>query len=115
MTDLEGCYSLPNPREVIRSEGDSTCGTGFVSEVFNVNVYPNPAANHVQVEVTGDMNQECQVEIYDGLGRLLYRDQVMPGVSESIDLSNMPHGQMYIRVIDQGEQKVKAFIKAGDN
>jgi len=63
-----------------------------------VTVYPNPAANTLYINLSGNLQQHTSLLLYDAAGRLLLRKQAMNN-NTSIDVSNYITGAYYLQVM----------------
>lgn len=80
------------------------------------NVYPNPAAGQVFVQLDAiSLQQPCTITLLDQLGREHFRKEHAEA-STVISLDNLPDGLYYI-ILWRGEQKntVKIVKEANDN
>jgi hypothetical protein len=79
----------------------------FSAQKMIVEVYPNPAADKVQVIMTATKtNGEAYLEIYATDGKLVYRNAIVPGsVKEQIDLAsaNVDSGSYTVHLVSDGE------------
>lgn len=77
--------------------GTATRGTDIVtSDVPKVAVFPNPANNFVNVNLTG-FKGKSEVSIFDVNGRVVLRREVNP-VNAQLDISALPAGVYILRV-----------------
>ncbi|GAB3222922.1 T9SS type A sorting domain-containing protein [Spirosoma arcticum] len=91
---------------------------GLITEVEPVlntlQVYPNPAADHVTLTLENSQHEAVEVTILDTSGRKLQKNQfAKPGQNfrERIDLSTLPYG-LYLLDVRQGQmQVVKKILK----
>ena len=76
---------------------------------FDINIYPNPANNILNVRLISDI-ETINIKVYNSLGRIL-NEFAVDGMNTQIDLSNYPQGLYYVGA-DNGKQNIlKKFIK----
>ncbi|OPZ99125.1 MAG: hypothetical protein BWY70_01059 [Bacteroidetes bacterium ADurb.Bin408] len=74
----------------------------------NITIYPNPAKDYIKIEGLGAI--QVQIEIYDVLGRLLLKQEVLQE-KNSICIKELPKGIMFIRFDTDKGVIVKKFFK----
>jgi hypothetical protein len=78
-------------------------------------VYPNPAANNIQVDFSGSVDSpEVQLQVINAFGKVVHRQiQAASTVynSVSLPLSHLPAGTYYLVVVKNGKKESKAFVK----
>lgn len=74
---------------------------------FDVQLYPNPANDFIQLETNADQN--FKVQIMDMLGKR-YNERSLTN-SSSIDISNLPLGIYFITITTDNSPLVRKFIK----
>lgn len=104
--DFNGDFSYSNIQEV-------RMGAGFA---YQVEVYPNPAAEYVTVSATADGAKSFELSLVDMAGRVLYFDQVVKiggSKTEQINVSDLAPGVYMIRLREQSEDTFisQSFIK----
>ncbi|HNW88499.1 MAG TPA: M6 family metalloprotease domain-containing protein [Bacteroidales bacterium] len=72
-------------------------------------IYPNPAKNHLTIEML-QWVEKTSIFIYNLQGQLLLT-QAMLHSREEIDISTLPNGVYVIKVSDEENIKVKKFVK----
>ena len=84
-------------------------GNEFEDFLQSINIFPNPANNHIEVR-TENTNNIKQVQVYDICGKLM---QTLDASSHSmrIDVSNLAAGMYFIRAISENEAKTISFVK----
>ena len=100
----EGKYTFMQERLTIVSVGKN--------EVMNLlQVYPNPAADHINVVF--DLVGRSEIDIIDMTGRLVRttRYDASGFTNLSLDVSSLNPGVFFVRVSAEGESNVLRFIK----
>jgi hypothetical protein len=69
---------------------------------MQIDVYPNPTKDELQVKITGAKTNTCRVTVVDMDGKTIYQNKDF-GLSGAIDLSHQAKG-MYIMRIEVGEE-----------
>ncbi len=72
-------------------------------------LYPNPAADKVQLQWTERSPEASNLQIYDMSGRLVQRQLLPQGNSAKVDVSSLPSG-VYILQIDGSDQREKLHV-----
>lgn len=74
------------------------------SENLNINVYPNPCIDHIQ------LSQDGNLRMYDVLGKLVLNTSIVS--NEKVDVSNLPNGNYcYIFTTNEGLTSSGKIIK----
>lgn len=68
----------------------------------NLQIYPNPANDHVQLNLSG-FNRRVEVRISDNSGRILQSSQQIPAERIHIDCSRLAEGVYQLAVIPEGD------------
>ncbi len=74
----------------------------------NINLYPNPATDVINISVTGN-NSDMNAEIYNVSGQVVYKAAVQN--NSSINISNLPDGMYYIKLNSATANGTQKFIK----
>lgn len=87
-----------------------------IGEKQVVNVYPNPATNYINVEVTNtnSNNTKNTIQIIDYLGRVVYEKQVTTSVGTqtyNVNVSKLAKGNYVLMLKNEFDVKVSSFIK----
>lgn len=79
----------------------------------NFNVYPNPTDQFINIELTGEFEEDLNIELYDPLGRLVQRDEV-EGIfgfhRHQFDVSSLATGTYLVRVTDGSSDLVQQIV-----
>ncbi len=84
-------------RPIFRS-GPCFLGTKEITDQLPVQVFPNPANDHVEVACTGNCKREITVDLLDAVGNLLL-NQRFTGKTR-LDVSALPNGVYFARFTD---------------
>lgn len=76
---------------------------------FNINIYPNPATNMLNISLTGT-NEVVNIKVYNALGKVIDNFDVT-GVQAQIDLSSYANGMYYIGADNGTQNTLKKFVK----
>lgn len=77
---------------------------------LEVDVYPNPAENHVYFDFSRESELPLAVDLIDMNGRVLQtRQSDLQAERLSFDLSNVAIGNYYLRLRQEGAEEVKAY------
>ena len=78
----------------------------FVNQDNNqkvIHIYPNPATDNVEIDVCANYNVPIgDIRIYNlfGVCVLIIETGLKPGSTEKIDVSGLPQGMYYIKILD---------------
>ncbi len=105
VTDENGCSKTLMPVVV-----DNTVGTSAPNEAARVRIVPNPATLSFRLEMEGV--QPLAMQFFDMQGRLLRTLKAIEW-TEEIDVTELPAGMHYLRILDQkGNSLMIKWIKA---
>lgn len=108
-----GHYSFSERKILPRDVNDIfDVTTGVEDVVFkSMKLYPNPSNGLVNLELNNVNNENLQVEVYNVIGKLIYKAQITENVTE-INLTEMSSGIYYVSVNNGNAKKVsKLMIK----
>lgn len=97
----EGSTLLIDDIAFVLSSGLNNYGVAFSADV---NVYPNPASDFVNVAIKGATNGKVKVELVNVIGQTLKTEEVMPinqQVNMKLNLNDVPKGILFIKVSDE--------------
>lgn len=73
---------------------------------FSVNIYPNPAADFVNLSI--EKYEKITFQIYD-LGGKLVEESILTSTTTSVDVSEYPKGTYLLTLIQSDNKKVKTY------
>jgi hypothetical protein len=94
--------SLGNDGVVISYDGNTT-----VIEDFKLEIYPNPATNEFNFELSKDIKNDV-LEIYSTNGAVIYQQKVQAGTNK-INIESLPVGMYLVRI--RGANLFGKFVK----
>ena len=77
-------------------------------------VFPNPAIDHVQLELTSDYAGPVEISVTDVTGRRVLQQRVDKTADvhvQRLDVSRLPAGMYHVRLIGGDRQSVQPFVK----
>ena len=84
------------------------------ADKFTVQAYPNPVNERLYVVVSGNRGKESTIQIIDGIGRKAVKTISLNKGSNyekvAIDMSQLPQGQYYIKVISGDQVEIKKVV-----
>ncbi len=84
----------------------------FPHHGLELSVFPNPATDHLILEVKSEVLhglQSIRYRLFDGYGRKL-KEEKITGFQTSIDMENLAPGLYFLRLYaESGQQEVKTF------
>lgn len=87
----------------------NTESTKTLNQDFNINMYPNPATDKINVLLNGTSNQDNRITIIDAVGKPVLSKVVSKDeTSTSFDVANWPRG-MYILTVNNNSSLSKKF------
>ncbi|KAA3637327.1 MAG: T9SS C-terminal target domain-containing protein [Bacteroidetes bacterium] len=120
LADLEGCFSLSNAISVVRSNtdglidnGTGTTFTSILDKALDVDLYPNPVADLLQVSLDVPSKEgDVDLQIISLAGKVLYSAKINADQSRvSIPVSTLFDGIYILTVVHDGEIVTKRFVK----
>jgi hypothetical protein len=101
VTNADGCQRITQKASVTES-----CRMAG-NDVFELNIYPNPAMHYTVIEIHGSENQQAYLLITDMTGKAYAQQNVtlQPGIN-AVELNTqfMPSGVYTISLIRDGEE-----------
>ncbi|MES2622243.1 MAG: SBBP repeat-containing protein [Bacteroidota bacterium] len=81
-------------------------------ESLSLRIYPNPNGGHFILEINSESVQDVQIEMFDLVGRKIFMDYEngSPYI-KSFNLTELPEGVYFIKVIQGSEQQAVKFVK----
>ena len=81
-----------------------------LSNIFNINIYPNPATEYIWVNFESDEINDAIVELYDLEGRLVYNSKfdINEGPNR-VDIQELNASQYVLRVLDTAGNVLQTF------
>ena len=91
--------------------GDVLATNDLQGQRIEINVFPNPATNFLQIEAIGTSN-DLQIEVYDVSGRLVIQNNI-DNTNARVNISSLNSGLYLINVVDNqtGQNTVRRIIK----
>ena len=85
---------------------------GFMNSGFDFTVNPNPAKDYIALSLNSPTDIVNHVWIYDAVGKLMI-SLSKPDLTNGINISNLPKGIYFIKVLEELGKKVvaKKFVK----
>ena len=84
-------------------------GTG-INEIANgFKIYPNPSSGMFTVEMNNVSNGEYSVEVYDVIGKMIYKSQITESITD-INLTHMNAGLYYVSVNNGNEKNITKIM-----
>ena len=103
MVDIDGEYKYSGIRAVNFTRADYD---------FMINIFPNPTANYVQLELTGLENASTErpmLNVYSNTGELI-RAEVLNSDLGKIDISNLPSSSYHFIIDYKGQRYMEEII-----
>lgn len=107
VTAANGCKTSKSVNVVLRTGLDEKN-----NNPFNLNVYPNPADNLLNLELDLTEMDDVTIEFYSSESRLLFNDRAYRGAmyKQTIDVSSFKGGVYYIRIYNSELSQVNKVI-----
>ncbi len=80
------------------------------ASTLNVNVFPNPAKDVLNINTENNVSGEVNVQILNAMGALVYNQTLIASVSQTIDIASFNPGIYYI-AIAECETKIIRLLK----
>ena len=108
--DMENIYIADGTNSAIRKVQFSPVGISSINRVVPLTVYPNPTTGVCVIDADILLTGTAQAVVCNTLGMTVYT-AVVSEPKHRIDLSEMPSGVYYIRLLSGEEVKVGKVIK----
>ena len=108
---------LWNTQTLIVSEDTATVVVNGVSQLegnMELNVYPNPATDHLQVELSNAITGTYELSVFDAAGReIAKQNEQVSAISSTVEVntSNWSSGIYFVKLSKDGVQKVVKIVK----
>lgn len=122
----DGPVTLSASRAYVRFVSDNwQTGEGFVlnysqatgindnSGIEEINIYPNPASNNVNVAITSEEAQSINAVVYDMAGKMVYADQFNHMGGEqvfSFPVNNLSKGIYFLNLQTKGGKMIQKLV-----
>lgn len=73
--------------------------------------YPNPVKDLLYVEIQNIPVEDFEFKLYNALGEIVLRDQLLLESKRTIDMSNYVSGVYFLKIYNSSSQKVVKIIK----
>jgi hypothetical protein len=74
-------------------------------------IFPNPTTGNFKLELLGADEADINIEIYGMMGEKVFQDRLFGSMFYEFDLTNMPNGIYFIRVLKGEEMGIEKVIK----
>ena len=85
------------------------------SEQLEMRIFPNPSNGDFTLQLTGYMDQDVDIAVYDMMGKKVFASQFQTGsadyVRESIDLTHFSNGNYILKVNAGGTVESMSMVK----
>lgn len=78
-------------------------------KVADVSVYPNPANQNITISLENADEENYSVEMYNCIGSLVMKTNIIPGSSNNISTSDLPNG-IYFLNVTSGDTRISKKI-----
>ncbi len=110
VSDGEGGWIGITPFQIVLDESETTVSVEEVLEETLVNLYPNPAKDYLQVDLSAIASQRALVRIFDVQGKLVYQSNLVnPSVAE-IGISTFNNGLYFLKLEMEDEVITKKIV-----
>ena len=81
--------------------------TSFNTNSHAVSIFPNPASNHVNIQLEQGLEEEAQIQLFNQYGQLLAHRNIQSAVSQiEWDLSDLVSGNYILRLESKSRQVI---------
>ena len=67
----------------------------------DINIYPNPAKDFINIEIGTNSNELLEVEVINSSGISVLSKNIEKGLSR-VNLENLPNGSYIVQIIENG-------------
>jgi len=98
-----------------RSDGNYNARVFIPANKFTVKSYPNPVMDRLYVLISGNRDNDVSIEILDNVGRRVLEKVFVEKSNTtyekvSMNLSDLPQGQYYIKVVSGQRVEIKKLV-----
>ena len=107
VTDIHSCYAVDS----VFIANNTSIGDAIFPDA-GLKVYPNPANNLLHIEFESADDEVLYLELFDALGRKIHAKEYhhVKGIIETLDVSNIPKGIIYLRIRQDEQQAIRKII-----
>ena len=95
-----------NDRSLYKYQLGEPTSTETIVNDTNIDVYPNPFQDVINIDISATDIKDAQVEIFNSIGQSVYRATL---TSPSVDLTSLQSGAYVIKVTDINEKTVSSI------
>ncbi len=95
-----------NDRSLYKYQLGEPTSTETIVNDTNIDVYPNPFQDVINIDISATDIKDAQVEIFNSIGQSVYRATL---TSPSVDLTSLQSGAYLIKVTDINEKTVSSI------
>ncbi|MFC2097594.1 T9SS type A sorting domain-containing protein [Bacteroidota bacterium] len=89
----------------------STSSTSIIIDKNNINIYPNPSDNYINISFKNEINHKLDLHILNSLGEMVLRKNYYNiSMNTRIDLSGLMPGIYFVKIQIQNSMFVKRLI-----
>jgi len=96
---------------LVRTNVDGSVNANELAQKPNIQVYPNPVADMLNIEFPQPINQPYTIGLYNTNGVLIKTLQKSDPVSTAIDISELPKGIYIITIINSKQTYTRMVLK----
>jgi hypothetical protein len=78
----------------------------------NLAIYPVPARDHLNVALHNPLDALREITVFDAMGKRIHQASGLKGQQASVDLSALPQGVYFIKVVTADGVQTQRFLKA---
>ncbi len=79
---------------------------------LEINLYPNPATDQVQLTLKTALTQTAELLIFDAEGRMVKTATLLPQtINQALDVKDLPAGQYVLHIVEGTNRAAKLFMK----
>lgn len=108
--DAQGCKGLSDPFNYITTNNNNN---KVSKEPYRA--YPNPFSDFIEIKIPNNSTkQPLEVALYNMIGTVVYKGEVLPGGQMTIPAENLPGGNYFLKITGGSLNEVKRFVKRND-
>ncbi|HBO73224.1 MAG TPA: hypothetical protein DEH15_21065, partial [Marinilabiliales bacterium] len=96
---------------LVRTNVDGSVNANELAQKPNIQVYPNPVADMLNIEFPQPINHPYTIRLYNANGVLIKNLQKSDPVSTAIDISELPKGIYIITIINNNQTYNRMILK----
>ncbi len=84
--------------------------TNNSTNIFDVNIYPNPAKDVVYIDFLSEIPNNYKLQIFNNLGSIINHNTILNKSSNAVNISNLSKGIYFIKIYSDTQQSTHKLV-----